>query len=183
MSLQDEYRYMESGQWAERNPLTCPCRGGGWLLSDLDTWHKCPVHKHEGMGHPEDEGDNEGEMLAECTPEERESYYAAKDQPRIEMLRKLYAASRDAARGEGFTGNFKAACVGLLHDAEWLASYKLSADAEITPAMWAAAAEDVADDAHFDKEADEYEPEGPGITEPWECAYGPRDSGASNWLY
>lgn len=34
-------------------PDTCRC-SGGWLLSDYDTFHKCPTH-YEGQPHPEDQ--------------------------------------------------------------------------------------------------------------------------------
>jgi len=40
--------------WAARNPSRCPCRGWGWLHSDWDTYHKCPVH-FRGQPHPEEE--------------------------------------------------------------------------------------------------------------------------------
>jgi hypothetical protein len=52
MSLQDEYNFCQSGQWAELNPSKCPCRSG-WMLSDLDTWHRCPMHG-AGVPHPEE---------------------------------------------------------------------------------------------------------------------------------
>jgi len=31
--------------WADESPEICGCRGRGWMLSDLDTWHKCCVHQ------------------------------------------------------------------------------------------------------------------------------------------
>ena len=31
----------------------CKCGGGGWMLSEIDVWDKCPDH-HEGQRHPED---------------------------------------------------------------------------------------------------------------------------------
>jgi len=34
-------------------PEECRCNGGGWLLSDVDTWHKCGSH-YAGQTHPED---------------------------------------------------------------------------------------------------------------------------------
>ena len=34
-------------------PEECRCNGGGWILSEVDTWHKCPDH-HKGQPHPED---------------------------------------------------------------------------------------------------------------------------------
>jgi hypothetical protein len=54
MSMQHEYNEMCSGRWAEVNPSKCPCRGRGYLLSDLDTWHQCPQHG-AGVPHPETE--------------------------------------------------------------------------------------------------------------------------------
>lgn len=48
---------LDGGRWAEHNPSKCPCRGG-WLLSDWDSWHRCPLHG-KGLPHPE-ECDNEG---------------------------------------------------------------------------------------------------------------------------
>lgn len=33
----------------------CRCNGGGWILSDVDTWHHCPDH-FKGQAHP-DEGE------------------------------------------------------------------------------------------------------------------------------
>lgn len=145
-SLQDEFNYMQSGQWAERNPLTCPCKGSGWKLSDLDTWHECPYHKH-GSTHPE------VEMEEPVDPAFRQQEEAA----RLEMLRRLYREAREAAFTEGFSGSFKDACAGLLHDSEFLARYRIAEDAEITPVMWVAAAEEVAEGAHVDRRAEEAE--------------------------
>lgn len=53
-SLQAEYNYMQSGAWSEPESNRCPCRGSGWLLSDLDTWHACPEH-HTDQRHPEED--------------------------------------------------------------------------------------------------------------------------------
>lgn len=46
---------LDSGRWANPNPSQCECRGG-WLLSDYDTWHRCPLHGR-GVPHPEEEVD------------------------------------------------------------------------------------------------------------------------------
>ena len=43
--------------WAHPNPGRCPCRGGGWLVSDYDTVHGCGLHG--GAPHPEDEEGHE----------------------------------------------------------------------------------------------------------------------------
>jgi hypothetical protein len=53
MSLQQYYDDFRQGYWATEDPATCLCRGHGWALSDLDTWHQCPVH-YRGQLHPED---------------------------------------------------------------------------------------------------------------------------------
>jgi hypothetical protein len=53
MSLQHEYNDICSGTWAHPDKDECPCRGG-WFVSDLDTYHKCPYH-FDGQPHPEDE--------------------------------------------------------------------------------------------------------------------------------
>ena len=53
MSMQAEYNYAKSGQWAEVHPFRCPC-SGGWLHTDLDTWHECPTH-YTGSPHPEND--------------------------------------------------------------------------------------------------------------------------------
>ena len=53
MPTDQDFRDLESGLWAEPWSETCPCRGSGWLLSDFDTWHRCPVHGR-GVPHPEE---------------------------------------------------------------------------------------------------------------------------------
>lgn len=50
--LEQMYRELESGVWACDNPALCLCNGQGWFLSDLDTYHRCPVHG-VGVPHPE----------------------------------------------------------------------------------------------------------------------------------
>lgn len=44
-----------SGNLSDSDPKYCACHGGGWILSDFDTWHECPAHR--GMPHPEDVDD------------------------------------------------------------------------------------------------------------------------------
>lgn len=44
----------------------CRCRGTGWLLSDVDTWHVCRAH-NVGQRHPDDYreyDDDEGSLEA-----------------------------------------------------------------------------------------------------------------------
>jgi len=60
--LQSHYEMMRSGCWASSDPEDCLCHGNGWALSEVDTWHKCPVHfrgqlSPEAMDHFEDESD------------------------------------------------------------------------------------------------------------------------------
>ena len=51
--MQEIFRQLESGAWADMDITLCPCRGG-WLLSDFDTFHCCPFHG-KGVPHPEDD--------------------------------------------------------------------------------------------------------------------------------
>lgn len=44
---------LDYGKWASRNPSKCIC-SGGWLLSDYDTYHRCPFHG-QGVPHPEED--------------------------------------------------------------------------------------------------------------------------------
>lgn len=50
-------RYLESFELLAFDPdvTRCKCRGNGWALSELDTWHKCRYH-YKGQPHPEDDG-------------------------------------------------------------------------------------------------------------------------------
>lgn len=41
-----------------RDEEECLCHGHGWALSDVDTWHTCPIH-YKGQRHPEDDRDEE----------------------------------------------------------------------------------------------------------------------------
>lgn len=50
--LQSYYDSFRTGYWAEEDETACPCRGNGWALSDVDTWHECPIH-FEGQLHPD----------------------------------------------------------------------------------------------------------------------------------
>jgi len=56
MSEQENYfrEYANPGAWQREDPDECGCRGTGWFLSQLDTWHPCRVHPDESGGHPED---------------------------------------------------------------------------------------------------------------------------------
>jgi hypothetical protein len=56
MSLQDAFMQtkwaIEAGYHSHRDPARCECHGSGWILTDFDTWHECPLHR--GRPHPED---------------------------------------------------------------------------------------------------------------------------------
>ncbi len=54
--MEHDYAQLQTGAWALNSPRLCPCRGGGWFLSDLDTYHCCPIH---GAGAPNPEYDGE----------------------------------------------------------------------------------------------------------------------------
>jgi len=41
------------GEFSHPDPSICECHGGGWFLSQVDTWHKCPAHPNKP--HPEDD--------------------------------------------------------------------------------------------------------------------------------
>jgi len=51
--LQAYYDAFRTGYWAHPDADRCPCHGSGWALSEVDTWHKCPIH-YNGQAHPED---------------------------------------------------------------------------------------------------------------------------------
>jgi len=48
------YANFDANQDVDRPAETCACRGHGWILSDLDTWHECRAH-YAGQPHPESE--------------------------------------------------------------------------------------------------------------------------------
>lgn len=56
--LQHYFDNFRQGWWRNEDPNKCPCRGGGWVLSEVDTWHQCPSH-YSGQRHPEDDHDDE----------------------------------------------------------------------------------------------------------------------------
>lgn len=53
--LQQYYNDFCSGYWADPDPNNCRCRGCGYVLSEVDTWHECPYHYKKGQRHPEDD--------------------------------------------------------------------------------------------------------------------------------
>lgn len=81
----------------------------------------------------------------------------------INDYRAEYKVLRSTAQNLGCTTDFKAECL------------KVCVVVPTTPAEWVSAAELVVfihePESHFE----DFDAEGPGITEPWEVAYGPRD--------
>lgn len=55
--LEHYYNNFRAGSFERRDPDKCRCRGTGYALSEVDTWHKCPVHYTPGQRHPEDDHD------------------------------------------------------------------------------------------------------------------------------
>lgn len=51
--LQAYYDSFRTGYWAHPDADRCPCRGRGWALSEVDTWHTCPIH-YNGQPGPDD---------------------------------------------------------------------------------------------------------------------------------
>ena len=69
-------RDLESGNWATVNPYTCPCHGRGWMLSDFDTWHRCPIHGKDTVPVNEDDPrDNSSGHLHKVSMEAFETFY------------------------------------------------------------------------------------------------------------
>ncbi len=62
--LQDIYNEATSGIWKDLDQNKCGCRGRGWFLSDVDTWHHCHIH-NTGQAHPEDDYDREPYVLTQ----------------------------------------------------------------------------------------------------------------------
>lgn len=116
------YRELESGVWALANPAKCPCHNG-WLHSDYDSYHRCPLHG-SGVPHPDDldTGDTGFDMPAH----------------NLRVLRETYASYRDQACRMGFKGNFRLECMLVLEGGF-----------EPSPQDWVNAAEMVVDQLHL----------------------------------
>lgn len=75
MSLQAEYNEFCQGYWADPDPKQCRCRGSGYALSDLDTWHQCPYHWTKQTRHPEedwgDEPNPDQSLVVDTNPQEK----------------------------------------------------------------------------------------------------------------
>ena len=64
--LQHYYDSFRSAYWADHDRALCGCRGTGWALSQVDTWHQCPIHG-KGVPHP-DEVEMEGDDATDVGP-------------------------------------------------------------------------------------------------------------------
>lgn len=104
---------------ALENPSHCPCRGRGWMLSDFDTWHRCPIH--EGLPNPDPEYLDEAETEAQAVAE------AAM---RLRNYRKAYAW-------------FRGQTLGLTREQFHQAVVAVLGDRAKSPATWTDAAEEV----------------------------------------
>lgn len=57
----------QSGSWQREDAERCGCKGSGWWLSELDTWHKCSVHGKANDRHPEEGPDYVTETCPFCS--------------------------------------------------------------------------------------------------------------------
>lgn len=123
--MHDIMRELDSGMWAEHNPASCPCHGNGWLHSDWDTLHQCPIHGR-GVPHPEDE---EREEEFDFTAHRRQMYKEAwvyfRDRAKMtpwDFRSAVTAHVRSTVRAATFTPTMQ----------EWVAFAEEVADAVVT---------------------------------------------------
>ena len=129
MSLQQIYDMAKSGAWATENPLECACNGSGWMSSDVDTWHECPIHSFEGNPHPE--------------YVEEDTDWDAIEELRTKRFREMYRSIRERTRLAGWEGTdneFNTQGNGSLHDPAFIRRYRLREDFKVQPTHWIAAA-------------------------------------------
>lgn len=62
--LSHYYENFRTAYWRDEDPEVCRCKGHGWALSEVDTWHQCPTH-YCGQLHPEADCGSEEEQAAE----------------------------------------------------------------------------------------------------------------------
>ena len=126
---------LNSGRWANPNPSQCPCRGG-WLLSNWDTWHQCPLH---GKGVPDPEDENENGERPEFDRAGHDLY----------INRQAYAHFRNEAERAGMTrAAFRAAVTDMVAPTRTPADWVNAAD-EVAEAAWSEAADVRAQKAGF----------------------------------
>lgn len=93
------YDAFRTGYWAHSDAASCPCRGMGWALSEVDTWHECPVH-YKGQRHPEDyepdEADDEPKayVVSALLGRTRFAMHMVTDDGSAEALERARAAAR-----------------------------------------------------------------------------------------
>lgn len=68
------YENFRAGWWANEDPEACACGGRGYALSEVDTWHKCPLHFEPGQAHPEDPSPPEGDEAADFVDDDPEPF-------------------------------------------------------------------------------------------------------------
>lgn len=63
------YEACERGMFSDPDKQYCGCKGAGWFLSQVDTWHKCPEH-YDGSPDPESQQDydDDGSAAVEIAP-------------------------------------------------------------------------------------------------------------------
>ena len=67
--LQHYYSEYACGHgWVREDAAECGCRGNGWWLSQVDTWHKCSHHYVAGQAHPEDHMSDDECDVGEAAP-------------------------------------------------------------------------------------------------------------------
>lgn len=84
MSLQKQFENFRDNLDLIGNPEAgkCLCGGDGWILSDFDTWHKCPYH-FSGQEYPKVSFDELDDLPEEhdYLHEDREAFEAACNPP------------------------------------------------------------------------------------------------------
>jgi hypothetical protein len=66
------YEGCQRGMFANEDAAQCGCGGHGWFLSQVDTWHTCPVH-FANQPHPEDDDESSDESLIKAAAESFDS--------------------------------------------------------------------------------------------------------------
>ena len=74
--LQAYYESVCIGYWAHPKENRCPCKGSGWFVSEVDTFHKCRYH-YKGQPNNEDSEEvwNEWISAQEKLQAEVDSYF------------------------------------------------------------------------------------------------------------
>ena len=100
-------RQLASGAWAEINPTRCPCHGTGVMLSNLDSWHKCPIHRQDDhLGNLRRAFATFGEMAMEIAGLSKSDF--------------LYRVEEGAQRQIGYDGASMSMLRGALEPEVWV---------------------------------------------------------------